>query len=60
MILRPMNKQECIDYARHCRSLKGGTWYVTKNPRENALTVVNSKLYQRRIHGIVVAIVATA
>lgn len=56
----PLTKQEAVDYARHCRYSNGGTWYVTRNARAKALTVINSKLYRRKIHGIVVAIIGTA
>lgn len=60
MTTRPMTKQECIEYARHCRYQNGGTWYVTRNARGTVLTVINSKLYRRNAHGIVVAIIGTA
>lgn len=55
-----LTKQDCIDYARNCRYLNGGgTWYVIRNAR-NTFNVINSKLYRRKVHGIVVAIIGTA
>lgn len=53
-----LTKQEAIEFARHLRYLKRGTWYVTK--RGNVLTIIDGKLYRRHVHGSVVAIIGTA
>lgn len=60
MITGPLTKQEAIEFARHQRYLSGGTWYVCRNARGDALTVINNKLYRRTVHGVVVAIIGTA
>lgn len=58
-----MTKPHAIESARQNRAAHGGTWYVIvakSSARLPQFTVIPSKLYRRKVHGPVAAIVATA